>query len=149
MATPEKRRELRENLVIFQKYQEKEKALKKAGEHRKKKELWYNTKKMWSSLGKAGEIGENTGKRWRNTRETWRAEKAGEHRKNEELLQHRKNGENFEKVWCFFENSRKRKKLRKKLVNTGKTRSFLAAPGKRGELPESLVKLKKNPVFLF
>ena len=48
-------------------------ASEKIGEHRKKKELWYNTKKMWSSPRKAGEIGENTGKRWRNTRKKWRA----------------------------------------------------------------------------
>ena len=61
---------------------------------------------------------------------------------------HREKEENSGKVWCFFENTRKRKKLKKKLVNTRKVRSFLAAPEKRGELPESLVKLKKNPVFL-
>ena len=71
--TPEKRGELRKSLVFFRKHQEKEKASKKSGEHWKKKELWYNTKKMWSSLREAGEIGENTGKRWKNTRETWRA----------------------------------------------------------------------------
>ena len=29
---------------------------------------------MWSSPRKVGEIGKNTGKRWRNTRKTWRAE---------------------------------------------------------------------------
>ena len=51
----------------------KRRALEKAGEHRKKKELWYNTKKAGSSPGKAGEMGENTGKRWRNTRKKWRA----------------------------------------------------------------------------
>ena len=85
----------------------------------------------------------NTGKKRRTPK------KAGEHRKNEELSKHRKSKENFGKVWCFFENTRKRKKLRKKLVNTRKERSFQAAPGKRGELPESLVKLKKNLVFLF
>ena len=71
--TPEKQEELRKSLVFFRKYQEKEKASKKAGEHRKKKELWYNTKKMWSSPREAGEMEENTGKRWRNTRNTWRA----------------------------------------------------------------------------
>ena len=53
----------------------KRRALEKAGEHRKNKELWYNTKKAGSSPGKAGEMGENTGKRWRNTRKTWRAKK--------------------------------------------------------------------------
>ena len=83
----------------------------------------------------------NTGKKRRTPK------KAGEHRKNEELSKHRKSKENFGKVWCFFENTRKRKKLRKKLVNTRKERSFQAAPGKQEELPESLVKRKKNPVF--
>ena len=56
----------------------------------------------------------NTGKKRRTP------EKAGEHRKNEELSKHRKKEENSGKVWCFFENTRKRKKLRKKLVNTKK-----------------------------
>lgn len=59
--------------MFFQKYQKKEKTSKKAGEHRKKKELRYNTKKMWSSPREADEIGENTGKSWRNTGKKWRA----------------------------------------------------------------------------
>ena len=41
-----------------------------------------------------------------------------------------------------------KEKASKKLVDTEKMRSFQAAPRKRGELPESLVKRKKNPVFL-
>ena len=82
----------------------------------------------------------------RNTGKKRRApEKAGEHRKNEELSKHRKSRENFEKVWCFFGNTRKRKKLRKKLVNTGRRRSSGTTPRKRGALPEKLVKSEKTP----
>ena len=59
-------------------------------------------------------------------------EKAGEHRKN----------------LVIFRKYQEKEKTSKKLANTRKGRSFLAAPKKGGELPKSLVKLKKNPVFL-
>ena len=77
----------------------------------------------------------------RNTGKKRRApEKAGEHRKNEELSKHRKSRENFEKVWCFFESTRKRKTLRKKLVNTRK--KWRAGKMRRGNPCVKLEKVK-------
>ena len=54
---------LKENPVFLLQHRKKERASEKTGEHRKKKELWYNTKKMWSSPRKVGEIGKNTRKK--------------------------------------------------------------------------------------
>ena len=49
---------------------------------------------------KPGEKSDGIQKKHREKEESF--EKAGEHRKNEEFLQHRKNGENFGEVWCFL-----------------------------------------------
>ena len=69
-TTPRKCGALPEKLVKWEKTtgkrwrkNQKKRGGPKAGEHRKKKELRYNTKKMWSYPREAGEMGENTGKK--------------------------------------------------------------------------------------
>ena len=85
----------------------KRRAPEKAGEHRKREELFSSTEKRWRASGKSGEAKEKSG--------------------------------------VSFTTPEKEEELQKKPVNTGRRRSSGTTPRKCEALPEKLVKSEKTP----